>query len=148
MHHFIQQQTTSSTLLLLGQCGTHHYTAFLRKFLDISSDDGLLDIETDDRTCRYQIMGFESGVYQWAISSFIKRGGEHWRIQMMNQMGKRNRQKKGRRTDSQEGQTKTKGKSRAKAAYPTVERSQKVKRNQNLFRKLSKRKIAVGSRRW
>jgi len=55
--------------------------------------------ETDDAPADIELWGFESGVYQWAHLQALSNVVEnHWRIQMMNQMGQKHRQRRRRLT--------------------------------------------------
>jgi len=82
--------------------------------------------ETDDAPADIELWGFESGVYQWAIFKLLSNVVEnHWRIQMMNQMGQKHRQRRRRLT--RRPRPRPRG-SQGPKQHHRVERSQKVKR--------------------
>src|SRR6267143_2105561 len=143
MHHLFQQQMTSSTLLLLGQCGTHTISFFEK----VSRYPQMMDWlnETEDAPANIKLWGFESGVYQWAhLQAFIKCDGEPLEDSDGESDGAKAQAKK--KKTHKKAKTKTKGKSRAKAASPSGEESESQEESESV-QKPSKKKIASGSRR-
>src|SRR6266702_773013 len=80
---------------------------------------------------------FISGPIFKLLSNVVEN---HWRIQMMNQMGQKHRQRRRRLT--RRPRPRPRG-SQGPKQHHRVERSQKVKRNQNLFRNCLRRKLPV-----